>query len=72
MEQPIWGNKFITYCSRQGRNILYFQNWIKSGIRLLGDLVFNDKGIDTENNFILQTVKVRSKTFEGGAKGPKR
>ena len=27
MEQSIWGNKCITYCSRQGKNVLYFRNW---------------------------------------------
>jgi hypothetical protein len=56
--QSLWGNKFIT--KKRGRKIhvLFFQNWIKSGIKKLSHLKFINGCID--ENFIYNTVRNKS------------
>ena len=41
--------------------VFYHMRYLKSGIRLLGDLILYDKGIDTDH--ILQKVKVKHNIF---------
>ena len=48
MNQPLWGNKYITKITKVQKNILFLRNWIRSGIRKVGDLIFTD-GILDEN-----------------------
>ena len=56
MNQPfiIWGNKFITKMTRGKKNVLFLRNWIRSGIRKVGDLVFIDGILD--QNYIYQRL----------------
>ena len=49
MNQPLWGNKYITILIRNNKNVLFLRNWIRNGIRRVGDLVFTD-GILDEND----------------------
>ena len=49
MNQPLWGNKYITILIRSKKNVLFLRNWIRSDIRRVGDLVFTD-GILDEND----------------------
>ena len=42
MNQPLWGNKFITKMTRGKKNVLFLRNWTRSGIRKVGDLEFID------------------------------
>ena len=46
MNQPLWGNKYITIMIRRKKNVLFLRNWIRSGIRKVGDLVFIDGNLD--------------------------
>ena len=48
MNQPLWGNKYITKMTKGKKNVLFLRNWIRSGIRKVGDLIFTD-GILDEN-----------------------
>ena len=40
MNQPLWGNKFITKMTRRKKNVLFLRNWIRSGIRKVGDSIY--------------------------------
>ena len=42
MNQPLWGNKQITKMTKGKKNVLFLRNWIRSGIRKVGDLIFRD------------------------------
>ena len=42
MNQPLWGNKYITHMTRCKKNVLFLRNWIRSGVRKIGDLVFRN------------------------------
>ncbi len=46
MNQPIWANKYISTKIKGRRNILFFRNWIKSGINQVGDLKFRNGILD--------------------------
>ena len=46
MNQPLWGNKYITIMIRRKKNVLFLRNWIRSGIRKVGDLVFINGTLD--------------------------
>lgn len=48
MDQKLWGNKFITYTKRGKKNVLFLRNWIRSGVRKVKDLNFNDGILDVE------------------------
>ena len=43
LNQPIFGNKFIT---SKEKKVLYYKNWIESGIRYIKDLKIMDENID--------------------------
>ena len=38
--QQLWGNKFITISMNRKKNVLFLRNWIRSGIRNVGDKMF--------------------------------
>ena len=38
--QQLWGNKFITISMNRKKNVLFLRNWIRSGIRNVGDIMF--------------------------------
>ena len=40
MHQQLWGNKFITISINRKKNVLFLRNWIRSGIRNVGDIMF--------------------------------
>ena len=46
MNQPLWGNKYITIMIRRKNNVLFLRNWIRSSIRKVRDLVFIDGTLD--------------------------
>ena len=47
--QPLWGNKYITAHVAGKKNVLFFRNWIRSGIRKVSDVIFMN-GILDENH----------------------
>ena len=61
MNQPLWGNKFITKMTRGKKNVLFLRNWIRSGIRNIGDLVFID-GIP-DQNYIYQRLVCKQNVY---------
>ena len=54
LTQPLWGNKFITEYARPKKNILFLRNWVRSGIRTVGDLVFRNGILDEHH--VYQTL----------------
>jgi len=46
--QCIWGNKHITVRKNNTKNVLFFRNWIRSGVNYIYDLRFIDGVLDTE------------------------
>lgn len=46
MNQSLWGNKYITSHRGCKKNVLFLRNWIRSGIRKVGDLRFRNGTID--------------------------
>jgi len=57
MNQPLWGNKYITKNIGPQKSVLFLSNWIKGGIRYVRDLNF----IDGELNEVFILAKVKSK-----------
>lgn len=53
--QLIWGNKYITQTVRKKKYVLYFRNWMRSGIWKLGDIRFRNGILD--ENFIYTSVQ---------------
>ena len=50
--QQIWGNKFFTVKrKRKQKDILFFRNWIKSGIIYVRDLKFNNGKLDINHMY---------------------
>ena len=47
--QPLWGNKYVTAHLAGKKNVLFFRNWIRSGIRKVSDVLFMN-GILDENH----------------------
>ena len=47
--QPLWGNKYVTTHVAGKKNVLFFRNWIRSGIRKVNDVLFVN-GILDENH----------------------
>ena len=58
---PIVGNKYITTLVAGQRSVLFLRNWIRSGIRKVGDLVFTN-GILNENH-INQTLVCKQNMY---------
>ena len=46
LNQPLWGNKYITYYVGRRKNVLFLRNRIRSGIRVVGDLPFRNGVLD--------------------------
>ena len=46
MNQSLWGNKFITHNVGCKKNVLFLRNWIRSGVRKVGDLTFTNGVLD--------------------------
>ena len=61
MSQPLFGNKFITTYARRQNRVLFLRNWIRGGIRKVGDHVFS-KGI-LDKRFIYQKLTVRQNIY---------
>ena len=61
MSQPLWGNKFITHCIRCRKNVLFLRNWIRGGIRKVGDLKFK-RGI-LDETFIFQKITCKMNLY---------
>ena len=40
MHQQLWGNNFITISINRKKIVLFLRNWIRSGIRNVGDIMF--------------------------------
>ena len=56
LEQPLWGNDFITCDTQHGKNMtLFYQGWIDNSIVKVGDLRFVDGTMD--ENFVYQVIK---------------
>ena len=61
MSQPLFGNKFITTYARRKNRVLFLRNWIRRGIRKVGDLVFSNGILD--ERFIYQKLTVRQNIY---------
>ena len=61
MSQPLFGNKFITSYARRKNRVLFLRNWIRGGIRKVGDLVFSNGILD--ERFIYQKLTVRQNIY---------
>ena len=61
MSQPLFGNKFITTYARRKNRVLFLRNWIRGGIRKVGDLVFSNGILD--ERFIYQKLIVRQNIY---------
>ena len=48
LNQPLWGNKYITHYVGCKKSVLFLRNWIRSGVRIVSDLPFTN-GILDEN-----------------------
>ena len=46
MNQSLRGNKFITHNVGCKKNVLFLRNWIRSGVRKVGDLTFTNGVLD--------------------------
>ena len=46
LNQPLWGNRFITIRKRDKKNVLLLRNWIRSGVRYVKDVMFTDGIVD--------------------------
>ena len=54
LTQPLWGHKFITEYARPKKHILFLRNWVRNGIRTVGDLVFRNGILDEHH--VYQTL----------------
>ena len=55
--QPLFGNKFITTYVRRKKRVLFLRNWIRGGIRKVGDLVFSNGVLDERSLYHKLTVR---------------
>ena len=46
LNQPLWGKKYITYYVGRRKNVLFLRNWIRSGVKVVGDLPFRNGVLD--------------------------
>ena len=46
LNQPLWGNRFITIRKGDKKNVLLLRNWIRSGVRYVKDVLFIDGIVD--------------------------
>ena len=46
LNQPLWGNKYITHNIGRKKCVLFLRNWIRSGVRIVGDLPFKNGILD--------------------------
>ena len=44
----MWENKYIVNITRGKKNVLLLRNWIRSGVRVVGDLVFTNGTLDVQ------------------------
>ena len=51
MNQSLWGNKFITHDVGCKKNVLFLRNWIRSGVREVGDLTFTNGVLDERSMY---------------------
>jgi len=48
LNQPLWGNRFITIRKKGKKNVMLLRNWIRSGIRFVKDLIFVGGVLDVD------------------------
>ena len=48
MDQSLWGNKYVVNIANGKKNVLFLRNWIKSGVRVIGDLMFKNGILDEQ------------------------
>ena len=58
LNQPLWGNKFISTKNRPKNKVLFLRNWIRSGINKISDLKFVNGELDEIN--IYNKIKIKS------------
>ena len=54
MNKPLLGNKYIVNITRGKKNVLFLRNWIRSGVRVVGDLMFTNGTLDVQ--FVYQKI----------------
>ena len=57
MSQPLFGNKFVSTYVRRKKRVLFLRNWIRGGIRKVGDLVFSNDILDKRSLYHKLTVR---------------
>ena len=50
----MWGNKYIVNITHGKKNVLFLRNWIRSGVRVVGDLMFTNGTLDVQ--FVYQKI----------------
>ena len=48
MNQSLWGNKYVVSIANGKKNVLFLRNWIRSGVRVIGDLRFKNGILDEQ------------------------
>ena len=48
MNQSLWGNKYVVNIANGKKNVLFLSNWIRSGVRVIGDLMFKNGILDEQ------------------------
>ena len=48
MNQLLWGNKYIVNITHGQKNVLFLRNWIRSGVRVVRDLMFTNGTLDEQ------------------------
>ena len=48
MNQSLWGNKDVVSIAKGKKNVLFLRNWIRSGVRVIGDLMFTNGILDEQ------------------------
>ena len=59
--QPLWGNKHINRTQRGKTNVLFFRNWIRSGINDISHLQFLNGVLD--ETFVYRTVRNKQNIY---------
>jgi len=71
LNQPLWGNDYITVRRKGKKNVLLLRNWIRSGVRFVKDLMFVNgildrqicNRIDKKHNIYVEYLCIRQALY---------
>ena len=61
MNQPLWGNKYISTNIKRKKNVLFLRNWIRSSINIVSDLKFKDGILDVADTY--QKIRYKQNVY---------